>query len=106
MKTIKSFIMLASLVLLMIPIQMSAQEDASDAKPCVVLSMWDCSEYCTGSQCYQFTNNCTYKVKVTWKSKQPSGKWISGDVYLDPDETSTETYWCPYIEVTWSYVKN
>ncbi|HCB61083.1 MAG: hypothetical protein A2W93_05810 [Bacteroidetes bacterium GWF2_43_63] len=105
MKPITFFVLLVTMILFMTPLKMSAQEDVSDAKTCVVLTLKDCSEYCTGAQCYQFTNNCTYKVKVTWKSKQPSGKWISGDVYLDPGETSTETYWCPYIEVTWSYVK-
>lgn len=106
MKKIKFIAVLVSMILFMIPVKMSAQENTSDDNACVELSMKDCSDYCTDSQCYVFTNNCTYKVKVTWKSKQPDGKWISGDVYLDPGETSTETYWCPYIEATWSYVKN
>ena len=106
MKNLKYVVLLAFFLFAIMPMSGFAQDDAKKKKSCVVVSTWkDCSQYCTGAKCYKFKNNCTDKVKVTWKNKNSDGTWSTGEVNLDPGEESAEGMFCPYIEMTWSYTK-
>jgi len=106
MKKLKRFLLPVIFLVVFAPLSVNAQDDAKKA-PCVVLSKWDdCSQYCTKGKCYQFTNNCTYKVKVTWKYKNSEGKWTTGEVYLDPNEVSQDAMFCDCVEMKWSYAQS
>jgi hypothetical protein len=106
MKNLKNGLLMIFLLLAILPMSGIAQDDATKKRSCVVVSNWkDCSQYCAGAKCYQFKNNCSDKVKVTWKSKKSDGTWSTGDIYLNPGEESEDAMFCPYIEMTWSYTK-
>lgn len=84
----------------------------SDCNDCVYISKWDdCSDLCTDAICYQFTNDCTNKVKINIYTKRYDTKkkkyvWDHGLLYLESGETSAEAMYCPYIEMKWSYKKS
>lgn len=81
-------------------------ENKNGPNGCVIISTWkDCSSICTGAKCYQFKNNCTYKVKVTFRSKNTNETWTSYELYLKAGEESQEGMLCPYIEMKWEYEK-
>jgi hypothetical protein len=106
MKHLKYIVLLTLFLIGLVSMPGIAQEDAAKRRGCVVVSTWkDCSQYCTGAKCYQFKNNCTDKVKVTWKNKKSDGTWSTGDIYLDPGEESEDAMFCPYIDMKWSYTK-
>jgi hypothetical protein len=107
MKNLKYAVLLTFFLFAIMPMTGLAQDDATKKKEnsVVLYPLKDCSQYCAKAKCYQFKNNCNYKVKVTWKNKKSDGSWSTGEINLDSGEESTEGMFCPYIEMTWSYTK-
>lgn len=108
MKTV--FRILQSVVLVAAMIAIAGLSAGNYSKPvinsgdCVKITKWvNCGNLCTDAKCFQFKNDCVYKVKVTYKSKNPDASWTYHELNLNPGETSSETMICPYIEIKWSY---
>lgn len=108
MKKIKlKLLSLLFVLTLFTPSLPSFGQDDKGCKDCVKITQWkSCDAYCTGSICVKFTNSRDYKVVIhySWK-RADNDSTISGDIYLEPGETSPEMMLCPYKDksFTWRY---
>ncbi|MDD5135667.1 MAG: hypothetical protein PHP01_09710 [Phycisphaerae bacterium] len=109
----KRMLWLVFFIGVLIPIAGFTKNDSTKPAPtdpgtkgCVTISTWkDCSNLCTDAKCYQFKNDCTSKVKITFSSKNKDGSWTKYELTLEAGEESDEGMLCPYIEMKWSYVE-
>lgn len=104
LRVLQSLIVIAAIITIVGLSAGNSSKPEIPAGDCVKITKWvSCSNLCTDAKCFQFKNDCVYKVKITYKSKNPDASWTYSEINLNPGESSSETMICPYIEIKWSY---